>query len=272
MDGFNVIMPDGPMVTVHKGWHVPGRRNKTASPSIPQTQKQREVDPEVDKTPSPGTGRHFEFVNAVRPGRNKDPEVRKLVRTHVRNEHIRSALQPRDNPPRKLVPSITDQSDPGYRDAQTTASASSRRLRPTHPGIPQNLGHPTALVNFDFPIEMTASIHSLLENYLTHAPRRLYPLESCLKSNPLKSSEWFQYAMRDAAMLHGMLYSGALYLALMEGKTETDDTLRHFGHVVSIVNQRLSEPAREIDDATIGAISCLALGEVCIYTPYVCCC
>jgi hypothetical protein len=266
MDGFNVIMPDGPMVTVHKGWQVPGRRHKTASPSIPQIQKQREVDPEVDKCPSPHTGRHFEFVNAVRPGRNKDPEVRKLVRTHVRNEHIRSALQPRDNPPRKLVPSITDRSDPYFGGP---SSATRARREDANPGVPQNIGYPTALVNFDFPIEMTASIHLLLEHYLTHAPGRLYPLESCLKSNPLKSSEWFQYAMRDAAMLHGMLYSGALYLALLEGKTETDDTLRHFGHVVSIVNQRLSEPEREIDDATIGAISCLALGEVCIYASYI---
>jgi len=264
MDDINVIMPDGPTVTIHKGWQIPGRRRKTTSPtpSIPPLQQQREVNPEVDNSPSPHTGRHFEFVNAVRPGRNKDPEVRKLVRTHVRNEHIRSALQPRDNSPRKLVPSMTDQSD-SDRDVSRTASWSTRaRRQAANPGVPQNIGHPTALVNFDFPIEMTSSIHLLLENYLTHTPRRLYPLESCLKSNPLKSSEWFQYAMRDAAMLHGMLYAGALYLALLEGKTETDDTLRHFGHVVSIVNQRLGEPGREIDDATIGAISCLALGEV----------
>lgn len=264
MDGFNVIMPDGPMVTVHKGWQVPGQRHKTVSPSVPRTLQQREADPEVDKSPSPHAGRHFEFVNAVRPGRNKDPEVRKLVRTHVRNEHIRSALQPRDNPPRKLVPSMSTLSDHGCGVHQSPASASRGRRRSAHPGIPQNMGHPTALVNFDFPIEMTASIHLLLENYLIYAPRRLYPLESCLKSNPLKSSEWFQYAVRDAAMLHGMLYMGALSLALSEGKTETDHTLRHFGHVVSIVNQRLNEPAREIDDSTIGAISCLALGEVCI--------
>lgn len=73
MDQVNVIVPDGPMITVHKGWRVPGSRRKTASLSLPHVQS---FDG-ADKDCSPRqTGRHFEFVNAVKPGRNKDPEVR----------------------------------------------------------------------------------------------------------------------------------------------------------------------------------------------------
>lgn len=136
------------------------------------------------------------------------------------------------------------------------------RSQDANPSVQRNIGYPTALTNFDFPIEMNSSVHMLLEHYLTHAPRRLYPLESCLKSNPLRAPEWFHYAIRDAAMLHGMLYAGSLYLALLEGRTESKDTLHHLSHVISIVNQRLREPGQGVEDSTIGAISCVALGEV----------
>ena len=270
MDSFNVIVPDGPMITVHKGWRVPSSRHGTASPSLPHPESSGNSDNSDRNNPS-RIGRHFQFVNAVKPGRNKDPEVRKLVRTHVRNEHVRNTLHPSQAPPRKLAPYTADGSNSDGRDIQSSpllraspASSISRALdQVASSSVPRNIGYPTALLNFDFPIEMNSSVHMLLDHYLTHAPRRLYPLESCLKSNPLRSPEWFQYAIRDAAMLHGMLYAGSLYLALLEGKTETNDTLHHLGHVVSIVNQRLNEPGRGIEDSTIGAISCLALGEVC---------
>ncbi|TVY40654.1 hypothetical protein LSUB1_G002301 [Lachnellula subtilissima] len=267
MNSFNILVPDGPMVTVHKGWRVPSSRHGTASP-LPLPMYSDHSD-KIDKLKSSRIGRQFEFVNAVKPGRNKDPEVRKLVRTHVRNEHVRNTLHPSQAPQRKLVPHVADPLNPGSGNLQSSA------LRPTNPAssvpsagsqdsrprVPRNIGYPTALLNFEFPIEMNSSVHMLLDQYLMHAPRRLYPLESCLRSNPLRSPEWFQYAIRDAAMLHGMLYAGSLYLALLEGKTGTKDSMHHLGHVVSIVKRRLNESDGGIEDSTIGAISCLALGE-----------
>ncbi|TVY14712.1 hypothetical protein LARI1_G006080 [Lachnellula arida] len=268
MNSFSVIVPDGPMVTVHKGWRVPSIRQGTASPSLPLS-RYSGYSNKVDKTKSSPIGRQFEFVNAVKPGRNKDPEVRKLVRTHVRNEHVRNTFHPSQAPQRKLVRHVADPSNPGSGNPQSSAllSASPAPSNPiagsqaTSPRVPRNIGYPTALLNFEFPIEMNASVHILLDQYLIHAPRRLYPLESCLRTNPLRSPEWFQYAIRDAAMLHGMLYAGSLYLALLEGKTGTKDSMHHLGHVVSIVKKRLDESDGGIEDSTIGAISCLALGE-----------
>ncbi|TVY49294.1 hypothetical protein LOCC1_G002080 [Lachnellula occidentalis] len=268
MNSFSVIVPDGPMVTVHKGWRVPSSRPGTASSSLPLPEySDRSVL--VDRLKSSPIGRQYEFVNAVKPGRNLDPEVRKLVRKHVRNEHVRNTLHPSQVPPRKLVPHVADPSNPGSGNNQSsallpTSSASSipnAGSQATSPRVPRNIGYPTALLNFEFPIEMNASVHMLLDQYLKHAPRRLYPLESCLRTNPLRSPEWFQYAIRDAAMLHGMLYAGSLYLALLEGKTGTKDSMHHLGHVVSIVKKRLNESDGGIEDSTLGAISCLALGE-----------
>jgi hypothetical protein len=69
-------------------------------------------------------------------------------------------------------------------------------------------------------------------------------------------------AMADAALLHGVLYAGALYLALLEGKRESKDTMYHFSELVKIVNNRLSESGKDVEDNTIGAVTCLALGEV----------
>ncbi|TVY93879.1 hypothetical protein LAWI1_G000432 [Lachnellula willkommii] len=257
MNSFSVKVPDGPMVTVHKGWRVPSIRQGTASPSLPLSRYSGHSDKVDRTTPSP-IGRQFEFVNAVKPGRNKDPEVRKLVRTHVRNEHVRNTLHSSQMAQRKLVPHVADPSNPGSGNPPSIPIAGSQA---TSPSVPRNIGYPTALLNFEFPIEMNASVHMLLHQYLIHASRRLYPLESCLRTNPLRSPEWFQYAIRDAAMLHGMLYAGSLYLALLEGKTGTKDSMHHLGHVVSIVKQRLDESDGGIEDSTIGAISCLALGE-----------
>jgi len=272
MNCFNVIVPEGPMVTVHKGWRVPSSRHGAASPFLPLPMCSGHSN-KIDKMKSSGIGRQFEFVNAVKPGRNKDPEVRKLVRTHVRNEHVRNTLHPSQAPQRKLVPHVADPLNPGSANLQSSASLLTNPAlsvpraggQDTSPRVPRNIGYPTALLNFEFPIEMNSSVHMLLDQYLIHAPRRLYPLESCLRSNPLRSPEWFQYAIRDAAMLHGMLYAGSLYLALLEGKTGTKDSMHHLGHVVSIVKKRLNESDGGIEDSTIGAISCLALGEVCAY-------
>jgi len=60
-----------------------------------------------------------------------------------------------------------------------------------------------------------------------------------------------------------MLYSGALYLALLEGKTETKDTIYHLNQTISIINKRLSISPHFVQDSTIGAITCLAIGSVC---------
>jgi hypothetical protein len=81
MDGFSIIVPDGPLITVHKGW-LPTRKKPLETPSPNIGKATSPVKGPVVKgstAKSNGNARHFEFVNAVEPGRSKDPAVRKYV-------------------------------------------------------------------------------------------------------------------------------------------------------------------------------------------------
>ncbi|KAG9230809.1 hypothetical protein BJ875DRAFT_384360 [Amylocarpus encephaloides] len=270
MHDFDIIVPKGPTITVHKGWDVPGQR-KTTKPSPTEAQvKTIPVEDahhprSADKVKSVPKARQFEFVNTINPGGRKDPEVRKRVRTHVRNEYIRIATEQRTKQiltkgGKRKEPVLTARSKPASVVEGQHFLANEPSYLTSSIIIFQSLGQPTALTTFEYPSPIGAGDHALLSHYLCHAPKRLYPLEGCLKSNPLRSPIWFQTAMKDEAMLHGVLYAGALYLALMQGKRETKDSLYHFSRVVHIVNQRLSN-SKEVEDATIGAVTCLGLGE-----------
>jgi hypothetical protein len=94
----------------------------------------------------------------------------------------------------------------------------------------------------------------------------VYPAGLRLHFNPIRSREWLHFAVTDAAMLQAMLYGGAVYLALLEGKTESWDMMYHQHQTVSILNKRLCDSTLHIADSTISAISCLALGEVGCYS------
>ena len=65
-------------------------------------------------------------------------------------------------------------------------------------------------------------------------------------------------------MLHAMLYAGAVYLALLEGKSDSEESMFHLGKIIELVTRRLREERGNgvVEDGVIGALSCLALGEV----------
>jgi hypothetical protein len=113
-----------------------------------------------------------------------------------------------------------------------------------------------------YPIEMPPSAHALLSNYLTYASSRMFPVGSSLKTSPLKSPDWFHFAVADPAMFHAMLYAAATYLALLEGKSESKDTIYHQNQTILILQNRLNTSKQEFDDSALGAISCLATGGV----------
>jgi hypothetical protein len=94
----------------------------------------------------------------------------------------------------------------------------------------------------------------------------MFPLGSCLTSNPLKSQEWFHFAATDEAMFHAVLYAAAVYLALLLGRRESRDTIYYLTQTISILQKRLNASKQQFDDSTLGAISCLALGEVRVFS------
>ena len=264
------MQPERPMIAIFKGWMDSQTSNEQISNvGYPRTSlfadKKTRTGKRRDKK------RQFEFVNAA-PDRIKDPSVRRLVKKHVRNQFLRdnsdklsessTSSRPSNNsshlntPPRRCRPEEPKTGKPS--DEETI----SQDLQDCS-GIPNSVGYPTALCAFSYAIEMQPRFHALLSHYLTFASRRGYPRRLRLKPNPLSSPNWFKFAVTDAAMLHAMLYSGAVYLALLEGRNESKDSIYHLGQTVSIVNNRLRKSLENIEDSTVGALSCLALGAVC---------
>ncbi|RDW77530.1 hypothetical protein BP6252_05583 [Coleophoma cylindrospora] len=199
-------------------------------------------------------GRQFQWVNATRPGRNLDQSVRKIVRTHVMNDHVRQKKHQKLRnqnaaPSRAATPSQDERPGPQFESPAVKNDV-----------VPGALGYPSALTLWSYPIPMTARTHALLNHYVYHVTERLYPLSKQLKFNPFRGEAWFQFAVTDAAMLHALLYSGANYISLLEGKRESEDSVYHLGKTVEIVNRRLQESVT-VDDSTIGALTCVALGE-----------
>jgi hypothetical protein len=109
----NIILPSGPVVIVYKGWrrgkrkpdddpNKPGGRDKYPTDEIAVTSMESPsiggislAEPQHNAAgrPNPGISRNFQFVNATKPQRNRDPDVRKLVRTHVMKEFGRDRRQ-----------------------------------------------------------------------------------------------------------------------------------------------------------------------------------
>ncbi|KAH7351097.1 hypothetical protein BKA65DRAFT_396859 [Rhexocercosporidium sp. MPI-PUGE-AT-0058] len=182
----------------------------------------------------------FQFINSTEPGRNKDPAVRKLIRRHVRHENYSRSRWNCSADALKRTPRSNT-------EAKTLL-------------VPPLLGDPSALSTYCYPLNMSPETHALLEQYLTHATNRMY--SKCrFKSSPFRSPIWFHFAVTDPAMLHGVLYAGAVYLALLQGRRETRDTIYHQSEAISIVQKRLATSDYNFEDSTLGTISCLALGE-----------
>ncbi len=203
---------------------------------------------------------HFEFVNSTEPRRPQGSEVRKLIRRHVRNDFVRlhggaKGGQKNDDIPVSISakPQATLPYDYPLDEENSLGPMESSN-------IPRPFGFPTE--TSAYPIEMTEKTHALFSHYLTCVSSRMFPIEYCLKSNPLKSPDWIRFAVTDSAMFHAVLYAAAVCLALVQGRRESKDIVHHQSRTIPIIQQRLHDSTSFMDDSTLGAISCLALGEV----------
>ena len=194
----------------------------------------------------------YKFVDPRKQSRERDLASRTSTRRHAKRE--------------------TNAKLKWKRDGNTSMDQLPRAIVLTDSSVPLSLGLSTALSSFCYPFDMRPGTHALLEQYLTHASNRMYPLQSCFKTSPFRSPQWFHFAVNDAAMLHGVLFAGAVYLALLQGKRETRDTMYHENEAISIVQKRLGTSNSNFDNAILGTISCLALGGVgplsCFQTPF----
>src|SRR3954468_21208257 len=99
MDPFSILTPNKPMIMVHKGWKTTPAPQKTTSnntfPSHPRGEYPiiQLPETETEKEANSPVMQEFEFINGTNPFRNRDPEVRKLVRAHVVKDATRKRKQ-----------------------------------------------------------------------------------------------------------------------------------------------------------------------------------
>lgn len=268
MEHGSIMEPSFPVIAVHKGWlGTPKGRGAESRTSVPDDPGSKTKQNETGARPA---RRQFEFVNSSTGKREKNPNVTRLIKSQARKNPVLDKRRKIDSTAGELGLASN------WVDAQVSLETVSREKSDLE-AYALNLsdvftawqfsGSSTAWCTWEYPIDMRPRTHRLLEMYLIYVTSRMYPEHLLLRTNPLISSTWFRYAVTDAAMLHAMLYSGGLYLALLEGRTETNDTIYHLNKTISIVNNRLKSSPHSVQDATIGAITCLALGGVRILTP-----
>lgn len=266
MEHVSIMDPLYPAITIHKGWMGTVRSDsdyRTPVRDYPDSDRSQNM------TRTRPARRQYEFINASTWERKHDPHIRRLVKSHVKKNQVLDQRPQKEtsvghlNVASNVVTAKPSSTIVNYKKSNLEASTSSSY--DVYSGR-QLSGLSTAWCTWEYPIQMHPRTHRLLELYLTYAASRMYPGHLPLRSNPLTSSAWFRYAVTDAGMLHAMLYSGALYLALVEGKTESSDTIYHLAMTISIVNKRLNSSPHFIQDSTIGAVTCLAIGAVRIFT------
>lgn len=256
MNSFGILEPLGAYITVHKDWRKAPKNcvSKTESKRLPNSEHNL-LRPLAKTYVFVGQNTHDGVIG---------PGTRKLIRTHVRNgrtERARTFGRRALSLSKQTSEPITSVVAPKTQSKSQSPAQSSLRTDGNTPGIPYPLGNTTALTSALYPITMHHRTYHLLSHYLTGASARLYPTSLTTPANPVRSRSWFHFAVTDAAMFQAMLYAGAVYLALLEGKSESWDTIYHQGEAIAIVNRKLGD-GRAVEDATIGAITCLALGEV----------
>ncbi|EMR90885.1 hypothetical protein BcDW1_500 [Botrytis cinerea BcDW1] len=260
MNTTQTVGTDGSKVNVYKNWDIP-RKIQWKATKLSLKESRVESKSSTSSQPSSATNincneggpkQKFAFINSSSSGTKTDVNVRKFVRKHVRNDFLSKTARKSKGDPKVRSRSIKSFVEPN----------SVITDHPQHDGlIIENLiGLPTALSLSPWPIEMTTRTHLLLSRYFTHASSRMYPLSKYLSYNPLRSDEWFRFTINDATMFHAILYAGAIYLSLLQGGKDSEDSVYHLSKTLGKVKEKLQN-GKPADDSTIAALSCVALGE-----------
>ena len=292
MDTITIALPDGPVMTVHKGWTPTkkhGNVNKWALPvdqhhsqaktssrkGKSSTAKPSEKEkPRVSQlTPTPRSqkvGQRFEFINdATEPLHTKDAAVRKLVRSHVMKEVARERREQK-----KTKLKDTDSDREKARGAEKPPLASERQIErrsgdsielalpAQHQSTPSSPLDQEVEYNFpDLPRKSLVNIRRLAFLYFTQLGSAMFPMEFHLAYQPPWQLLVLDVSMTDDAVFQAMFYGSAVSSTLAEGKRDSHDITVQMGLTIELINRRLDGGMR-VADGMLSAVSCLAMGEV----------
>jgi hypothetical protein len=271
----NITEASGQVVTVHKGWtnrkkvEVVISEKSQRPKQLPNSSARLSSSSGDDPAPSsvsrsslpkrpkqPVTLPHFEFVHGTNPFRNRDPDVRKLVRAHAMRDSVRRKKQLQDPE--------NEERDKTLYPGLEFLDGEQRRIQP--PVLVDDINNRA----FRWIPDPSLSLLSIkLDSYMTDlvhdlaiVSSRMYPREYVFKFNPVSPEHRFHFALVDKALFHAVMYTVSAYSGLFEGAIESNKAATEFSQCIALVNKRLAGPRMNITDGTIAAVACLAFVEV----------
>ncbi|KAL5315974.1 hypothetical protein ACEPPN_016848 [Leptodophora sp. 'Broadleaf-Isolate-01'] len=103
------------------------------------------------------------------------------------------------------------------------------------------------------PIASSPRLQLLIHYYNEVLVNRLIPVDP--------KNKWFNYAITDPALFHGIMLHTAMHHRLVHGENDEAEQLQFKGNTIKMVEERLEDPVLSRSDDTIGAVVCLVLLE-----------
>jgi hypothetical protein len=259
---------------VHRGWHkhqVPHglseavfRLDSNSGTSKDTMGSEKKNSPRKSKPAI----QEFAFVNATTPFRNRDPEVRRLVRGHVVKDTTRKKKLWRENERPKISISVKPESKDEVQESCSSLKTRQPSVVPeemTLANLPKGYYSKLPYKEMDPHHELSPIIHHIAEMGYAMCPHLV-----SFRINPTGPTAWFDHALRDEAMFHALLYTAMSYAGLIGGSMETKESIAHSWEDVSLVKERLKSMC-DVSNGTVvtvlveetaRAVSCLAFTEV----------
>ncbi|GKU02784.1 hypothetical protein FLAG1_10206 [Fusarium langsethiae] len=220
----------------------------------------------------------FEFVSSGPVGKPA-PESRKFIRSYVmRGKNTKKTLTVQSNhdsnqdnveeihrPAPLVVTSLTDDSLWTFGH---THSRSDRAWIQSSSLIAHLIKPPADLELFTFATPLDRNSLYLIYRFLTTIKETLYPAEWCIDSD-YKKTCWFHWLLEDPAYLHCVCFMVSAYQDLIaaQGRGKHNEgwggefspsTRNRLRHTIKLLQDRLQDPRKQMDDTTTATIISLA--------------
>ncbi|KAH7148290.1 hypothetical protein EDB81DRAFT_932647 [Dactylonectria macrodidyma] len=232
-------------------------------------------------TVRPASSTKFEFVASDSAGK-PDPGSRKFIRSHVmRGKNTKQchagSQKSVGHRTKKSVLKIRRDDQVGQNEftyatdeTQTRCLDLSQKTCVQAPCFSGCLRVPTDLMLFNFAAPLDGLSLYLIFRYLTTLKDRMYPIEWCFQQDHTKAC-WFRWLLEDHAYLQSVLFMVSAFQDLIDARVTARDsdvsgprrfsrrTRSHLGHAIRLLQEKIQDRERQIEDTTMSAVCTLAM-------------
>ncbi|KAM0233636.1 hypothetical protein ACHAPO_006924 [Fusarium lateritium] len=216
----------------------------------------------------------FEFVSSGPVGKPA-PESRKFIRSYVmRGKNTKKTLtvQPKQDDVEEIhrpAPlAVTNLTQDSLWTVGHTHSRGDRYWIQSPSLIAHLIKPPPDLELFTFATPLDRNSQYLIYRFLTTIKDTLYPAEWCIDSDFQKSC-WFHWLLEDPAYLHCVCFMVSAYKDLITARGQgnhnegwggdfSPSTRNRLRHTIKLLQDRLEDPKKQMDDTTTATIISLA--------------